>query len=507
MSATPVADDVLDDLLAAGGEAGFVVGERLEPYTRDASFMSGPIAAALLPASTDEVSRIVSICNSARVPVVARGAGTSLVGGPVALAGGIVLSLERIDDIEIDAASACAVVGAGAINGRVQEAAAAAGLWYPPDPGSMDMSTIGGNVATNAGGMCCLKYGVTADYVLGMKVVLPDGSVLDLGGRTRKRSSGYRLAQLFVGAEGTLGVMTEICLKLIPRPTSRSVALVAFGDNVQAGAAVARLLAAGHLPCALELMDAGVLELLADKLPDGLRPDMASVLIIEQDGNDGAVVDDELQAMVAILDGTETLIAVDAHQRERLWAARRHIGTAVMEHPANSLTEDVAVPIARIPDMLARIEEIKRESGLRIPVVGHAGDGNLHPFIRFDDDERAKVGPAAAAIFRAAVEFGGTISGEHGLGILKRDHASIEHSERALELMRGLKELFDPNGILNPHKVFPEQPADDAFLDALPGWGTTGAPARSTRSGPARRAGRSSGPSGTRGTRRPGPPR
>jgi glycolate oxidase subunit GlcD len=471
MSATVVTDAVLDELLTVVGEDGFVVGEALEPYARDASFMSGPISAALLPASTDEVSRVVSICNAAGVPVVARGAGTSLVGGPVALAGGIVLSLERMDAIEIDAASVCAVVGAGAINGRVQEAAAAAGLWYPPDPGSMDMSTIGGNVGTNAGGMCCLKYGVTADYVLGMTVVLADGAVLELGGRTRKRSSGYRLAQLFVGSEGTLGVMTEVCLKLIPRPTSRSVALVAFMDNVRAGEAVARLLGAGHLPCALELMDAGVLELLADKLPDGLPSNTASVLIIEQDGNDGAVVDDELQAMVAILDGAESLIAVDAHQRERLWQARRHIGTAVMEHPDNFFTEDVAVPIARIPDMLARIDEIKRESGLRIPVAGHAGDGNLHPIILFDDAERAKVGPAAAAIFRAAVELGGSISAEHGLGVLKRDHASIEHSEPVLELMRGLKQLFDPKGILNPHKIFPEQPADDAFLDGLPGWG------------------------------------
>jgi glycolate oxidase len=458
----------LDELRAVVGDAGFVEGDALEPYTHDESFVRGAVAAALLPTSVDEVARVLAVCNDAGVAVMARGAGTSLVGGPVALDGGVVLSLERMDAIEVDAPNVCAVVGAGAINGDLQRAAADVGLWYPPDPSSVDISTIGGNVACNAGGICCLKYGVTADYVLGMTVVLADGGVLELGGRTRKRSSGYRLSQLFVGSEGTLGVITSVCVKLIPLPRARRAALVAFADSVAAGEAVARLLGAGHLPCALELIDRGALELVADHLPGGL-PDAGAALLVEQDGSDGAVVEEELQAIVAVLDGLEERIAVDAGQRERLWQARRDIGKVAGALPGGYFAEDVVVPISQIPAMLARIEEIRASSGLRIPVVGHAGDGNLHPLILIGDADRAQIGAAAAQIFEAAVALGGSISAEHGLGVLKRDHAALEHAERELGLMRALKAQLDPNGILNPHKVLPEGPADAGFLSRLPG--------------------------------------
>jgi glycolate oxidase len=463
--------DVLDELRAVVGDAGFVEGDALRPYTHDATFMHGDETAALRPASSDEVARCVAICNEARVPVVARGGGTSLVGGPVALAGGVVLSLDRMSAIEVDAPSACAVVGAGAINGDLQRAAAEHGLWYPPDPSSFEISTIGGNVACNAGGICCLKYGVTADYVIGLTVVLADGELLELGGRTRKRSSGYRLMQLFVGSEGTLGVITAVTVKLIPLPRARRVAFVAYDDNVAAGEAVARLLGAGHLPCALELMDRGALALVAELLPAGLPGDVGAALIVEQDGSDGAVVEEELQAMVAVLGGVDNRIAIDAQQRERLWQARRDFGKVALEATgARALAEDVVVPIAQIPAMLARVEEIRARSGLRIPVVGHAGDGNLHPMILFDDADSGRVGAVAEEIFRAAVALGGSISAEHGLGALKRDHAALEHSARALGVMRGLKDQLDPNGILNPHKVLPEGAADAGFLERLPGW-------------------------------------
>ena len=457
------------------GDRAYITGDALEPYTHDATFMSGPVAAALRPATTEQVSLVAAACNEARVALVARGAGTSLVGGPVALAGGIILSLEALDSIEIDAADACAVVGAGVINGQLQAAAAAQGLMYPPDPGSVDMSTIGGNVACNAGGMSCLKYGVTADYVLGMTVVLADGTVLDLGGRTRKRASGYRLAQVFVGSEGTLGIITSVCLKLVPRPRHRAVAMVAYPTTVAAGDAVARLLGAGHLPCALELMDRGGLEMVWELLPQDLPRELAAILIVEQDGSSAEVVMSELAEMVEILGGVENRVAMDETQRERLWRSRRSIGKVLMSMPKNFFAEDISVPIARIPDMLARLDQIKADTGLHIPVVGHAGDGNLHPMILFADEERGQVGPAAERIFEAALELGGSISGEHGLGALKRDHAAREHQDVALTLMGGMKRLFDPNGILNPHKLFPELPADGQFLERLPGWGVKAA--------------------------------
>ena len=339
------------------------------------------------------------------------------------------------------------------------------------DPASWEISSIGGNVATNAGGMTCIKYGVTADYVTGMTVVLADGRTLRLGGRTRKRASGYRLLQLFVGSEGTLGVITEITLRLIPRPLCRAVALVAFTSTTDAGAAVTRLLGSGHLPSALELMDKGALELVSAQLPPGLSADLAAILIVEQDGHDRDTVNSDLYAMVDVLGGVDNRIAVDPAQTERLWAARRSVGKVLMSIPGNNFSEDVAVPVGRIPEMLSRIERLKAQTGVRIPVVGHAADGNLHPIVIFEEHERSKVGPIAARIFADAVDLGGSISAEHGLGALKRDHAGVEHAAEELELMRGIKDLLDPFGILNPHKIFPEGPADGLFLERQPGWG------------------------------------
>ena len=460
------------------GAKGCIEGERLEPYTHDATFVTGHVEAALLPRSAAEVSRIMAICAAARVPVVTRGAGTGLVGGASPIAGGIVLSTELMNSIEIDAPNSCAVVGPGAINGDVRAAAAERGLTYPPDPASWEMSSIGGNVATNAGGMSCLKYGLTADYVLGMTVVLAGGATLELGGRTRKRASGYRLLHLFIGSEGTLGVITEICVRLIPRPKHRAVALVAYASTVDAGEAVTRLLGSGHMPSALELMDRGALDLVQAHLPAGLPAGLEAILIVEQDGGDVDVVQGDLEAMVAILGGIDNRVAVDSLQAERLWSARRSIGKVMMAMPGNNFSEDVAVPIGRIPEMLRRIDKIKAETGLHIPVVGHAGDGNLHPVVIFEEADRDKVGPAAATIFADAVDLGGSISAEHGLGSLKRDHAVVEHAPEELELMAGIKRLLDPHGILNPHKVLPEGPADGAFLERQPGWGRLNAAGR-----------------------------
>jgi glycolate oxidase len=447
-----------------------VPGTALEPYMHDGTFMTAAPQVAVLPASTEEVAAVVRVCARAKTPVVARGAGTGLAGGPVPLGDCVVLSLERLLALEVDPANACATAGAGVITGGLQEAAAEHGLFYPPDPGSVMLSTIGGNVACNAGGMCCLKYGVTADYVIGMTVVLADGTVLRLGGKTRKRASGYRLAQLFTGSEGTLGIVTEVILKLIPLPRHRATAMVGYRSLDDAAQAVARIMGAGYLPAALELIDRTTLELVAEHLPPGFEPQLEAVLVLEQDGHDPAQVQGQLSEIVGLAQGVRAQLARSEAERAAIWKARREVGKVLLGRPRNFVAEDVGVPIAAIPEMVRRIRATAAESALQIIVFGHAGDGNLHPCFLFTEAERPRVGPAAARILRAAVELGGTISAEHGLGALKRDYAELEHGPETMALMRRIKRVLDPHGLLNPHKIFPEAPADAFFLDRQPGW-------------------------------------
>ena len=447
-----------------------LAGDAAEEFTHDATFMAHALLAVARPSDTEQAAEVVRACAEAGTAVVARGAGTSLVGGPVPLAGGVVLSLDRLTQLEIDVPNTVAVAGAGVITRQLDEAANAHGLMYPPDPASVELSTIGGNVACNSGGLRCVKYGVTADYVVGLTVVLADGQVLRLGGRLRKRSSGYRLLHLFVGSEGTLGIVTEVVVKLVPLPRHRAVAMVGFRTLEDAASSVSRMLAAGHLPAAVELLDRGTLRLVRDKLPPGFEPDLEAVLVVEQDGNDEEFVQLELMQMVELLDGVDNRVAQSSLERDGLWDARRSFGKVLMGMPHNFFAEDVAVPIGAIPEMARRIHNLAEETGLQIVTVGHVGDGNMHPTILFRDDQRHLVSQAAARMFRDAIDLGGTISAEHGLGALKRDYAESEHGPLAMGLMRQMKQLLDPRGILNPHKVFPEQPADDDFLNRTPGW-------------------------------------
>ena len=461
-------------LAAVVGTEHVIDGGEAEEFSHDASFMEHEPLLVVRPAGTEEVAGVVRICAATGTPVVARGSGTSLVGGPVPLAGGVVLSLDRLTHLEIDVSNTVAVAGAGVITAHIDEEANRHGLMYPPDPASVELCTIGGNVACNSGGLRCVKYGVTADYVTGLTVVLADGQVLRLGGRLRKRSSGYRLLHLFVGSEGTLGIVTEVVVKLVPLPRHRATAMVTFRTVEDAAAAVARVMAAGHLPAALELMDRATLRLVRDRLPAGFDPEVEAALILEQDGNQPEPVLEELMRMVEILDGVDDRIAQSSLERDRLWDARRNFGKILMASRHHHFAEDVAVPIGAIPEMVRRVRRLEEETGLEICILGHAGDGNLHPTIRFRDDQRHLVSRAAARIFRDAIELGGSISAEHGLGVLKRDHAQAEHGPAAVDLMRRLKGLLDPAGILNPHKVLPEQPADDEFLNRIPGWAAPG---------------------------------
>src|SRR5438309_5222832 len=343
-----VAQALPDRLSAIVGPEHVLRGDQMDEYEHDATFMEAPALCTVRPADTGQVAAVVHECAAQRVPMVARGSGTSLVGGPVPMAGGVVVSLERLTRLEVDGPNTVATAGAGVITASLESAANEHGLMYPPDPASIEMSTIGGNVACNSGGMRCVKYGVTADYVTGATVVLADGRVLRLGGKLRKRASGYRLLQLFVGSEGTLGIITEVIVKLVPLPRCRATAMVGFATVEEAGEAVSRALAAGHFPTAIEILDRGSLELVRDKLPPGFEPTLQAVLIVEQDGNDEEFVRLDLMRMVEVLDGADNRIAQSSLERDKLWDARRSYGKVLMAMPKNFFAEDVAVPTADV---------------------------------------------------------------------------------------------------------------------------------------------------------------
>ena len=392
------------------------------------------------------------------IPVVPRGAGTGLAGGAIAQEGELVIGLAGMNRVlEIDARNELAVVEAGVLNAGLNAALAPHGLWYAPDPASRDISTIGGNIATNAGGLMCVKYGVTREAVLGLKVVLADGRLLELGHRTVKGVTGYDLTALLVGSEGTLGVIVEATVRVRPRVHGEvSTIGAAFPDVASAARAASAITAAGIRPAALELLDAASLEaigeLLEVELPTG------AWLLIRTDGPAAGSEADAVAEIVRAHGGVPERSA-DAEAGERLLAIRRAFHPA-MERRGTVLIEDVAVPRTALPDMFAAIVRIEREHGIPIPTVAHAGDGNLHPnfvYVPDPDDPLAvpeRVWAAADELFRECLRLGGTLTGEHGVGLLKRRWLRQELGDDAVELQRRIKAVFDPAGILNPGKVF-----------------------------------------------------
>jgi glycolate oxidase len=390
-----------------------------------------------------------------RVPVVPRGAGTGLTGGSLAVDGGLVLSLEKLRRIQVDAAAGLAVCQPGALNVEVKQAAAAHGLWYPPDPSSFEICSIGGNVATNAGGICCVKYGVTSDYVLGLEVALADGRLLRLGGRTVKDVAGYDLKRLFVGSEGTLGVVTEVVLRLRPAPPPPVTVVAGFPDVASAGAAVAGMVAELR-PSTLELMDAVAVAAVEDRLHMGLDPAWGALLVGQSDaGGDRAA--SELETMADLcrrFGAVEVHATADPEAGAQFMAARRMAIPAV-ERLGRVLIEDVGVPLPAIPDLLAAIGQVAVAHDTTIATIGHAGDGNFHPLVVFDPGDPAAVARAEAAfaaVMDAALGLEGTVTGEHGVGTMKRRWLPAQLGDDVLDLQRQLKELFDPLGILNPGK-------------------------------------------------------
>ncbi|MFD1498526.1 FAD-binding oxidoreductase [Streptosporangium lutulentum] len=427
-------------------------------YSRDQAAWApaGQAVALVRPENAEQVRRVVAACAEHRVPIVPRGAGTGLSGGANAVDGCVLLALDGMDRIlEIDTDEQLAVVQPGVVNDRLRAAAAEHGLWYPPDPASSPWSTIGGNAATNAGGVCCVKYGVTRDYVLGLQVVTAAGDLVRVGRRTRKGVAGYDLAGLFVGSEGTLGVITEITVRLLRLPESPPMTIVgAFDSLVSAGRAVAAVAASGITPSALELVDRYCLRAVDDWKNMGLA-DLGDVLLL---GRVDTGDEEEAAALQACFDEAGAVFSTrstDAEEAEALFSARR-LAYPALERLGPVLTEDVCVPRGLVPEMLARIERHARTHDVHIANIAHAGDGNLHPLIVVpagDEEARARAQLAFEAILDDAIALGGTVTGEHGVGLLKKRGMHAELGEDVLALHRAIKSALDPAGILNPGKI------------------------------------------------------
>jgi glycolate oxidase len=445
-----------------GDENVLTTPEELLCYSYDGTVLQHPPHIVLLPRTTTEVSATVKVAQREKMPLVPRGAGTNLAGGTIPIRGGIVLSLTRMTDIlEIDTVNMVAVVQPGVVTGQLQAQVAKQGLYYPPDPASLKATTIGGNVGMNAGGPHALKYGVTSDYVMGLEVVLPSGEVIRTGGKAIKNVTGYNLTQLFVGSEGTLGVVTEIILRLIPQPGSSGSVLAAFSELDDAAVLVNRILQAGVTPAVIEIMDQMTVHTVDDYLQSGLPREAAALLLIQVDGVQAAV-DQELSVVTQLCrDNKATMVEVANTPGEEatLWKARQSISPSLTRVRPNKLGEDISVPREAIPEVVRRIQEISRQRDLPIVIFGHISDGNLHPNILFDQgdpEEMERVEAASADIFAIATSVGGTLSGEHGIGLLKQKYLKLDLPEGTVEVMRTIKRALDPHDIMNPGKIFPE---------------------------------------------------
>ncbi|TGD83828.1 FAD-binding protein [Mycolicibacterium sp. CH28] len=433
----------------------------LASYRQDraADPAAGTPLAVVRPTRTEEVQTVLRWASAHRIAVVPRGAGTGLSGGATAVDGGIVLSTEKMRDITVDPVTRTAVVQPGLLNAEVKKAVAEHGLWYPPDPSSYEICSIGGNIATNAGGLCCVKYGVTTDYVLGMQVVLADGTAVRLGGPRLKDVAGLSLTKLFVGSEGTLGVVTEVTLRLLP-PQPTACTVVATFDSVEAAADAVVAITGKIRPSMLEFMDAVAINAVEDKLRMGLDRSAAAMMVAASDdrGPAGAEDAEDAEYMARVFTefgATECFSTHDPAEGEAFVAARRFAIPAV-EAKGSLLLEDVGVPLPALAELVSGVAKIAADRDLTISVIAHAGDGNTHPLIVFDPADAAMAERAQQAfgeIMDLAVALGGTITGEHGVGRLKKPWLAGQLGPEAMELTRRIKTALDPDGILNPGAV------------------------------------------------------
>jgi len=434
--------------------------EDLIPYSFDGTAaMTQMPGAVVFARSAADVVAVLEIATRERIPVVTRGSGTGLSGGSLPVAGCIVLCTVRMDRIlEVDRANLTMRVEPGVTTLQVAEAAAAVGLFYPPDPGSMKISTIGGNVAENSGGLRGLKYGITRNYVMGLEVILANGEVLTTGNKCVKDVAGYSLKDLFIGSEGTLGVITQVLLKLIPKPAAKKTLVATFDAMDAAAQTVSDLIAAQIIPCTLEFLDRTTIRCVEDYAKIGLPTDCEALLLMETDGHP-AQVEEEARVMeeMARRNGCrEIRIARDEAEANRLASARRSAFSALARVAPTTILEDATVPRSELAHMVRFVEQIARKYRLRIGTFGHMGDGNLHPTFLTDErnhEEMERVHAAFQDIFTEAIRIGGTITGEHGVGVAKRDFLPKFAGDAQMRVMRELRRVLDPAGILNPGKV------------------------------------------------------
>ena len=435
--------------------------EALLCYSYDATRRESIPDLLIRPETPQEITSILKIANREKIPIVPRGAGSGFAGGSVPVNGGIVLSLQRMDKIlELNKEDSCIVVEPGVITRNLQKAVEAEGLFYPPDPSSVNFCTIGGNISTGAGGARGIKYGTTKDYVMGLDVALASGEIISIGTRASRSVTGYDLTRLMVGSEGTLGIITKAILRLIPVPDKIVTLAAVYPGLYSSTSAVRHILSSGIRPLVLEFMDRESIGVVRELLPIGVREKGEAMLIIEIDGPEG-IVEKELQKVVEICRKSGAIdveMATNPSDRERLWTARRSVSPALYKINPTKINEDVVVPRSKLTDLIGEIEKIASQYKIQIVSFGHAGDGNLHVNVMTDDknaEEYGRAQKAVHALFEATLRLGGSISGEHGIGVTKALFLPMEVGDRGIEIMKGIKRVFDPNNILNPGKLWP----------------------------------------------------
>ncbi len=444
--------------------------EALEPFASDATKLVFFPDAVVFPGSIEEVSRILRLATEEKFPVTPRGAGSGMTGGALAVGGGLVMVMSRFDRIiSIDEDNLIAIAEPGVITADLQKAVEAVGLFYPPDPASLNISTLGGNVAECAGGLRAVKYGVTRDYVLGLTVVLPTGDFMKMGVRTAKGVAGYDLTRLIVGSEGTLAVITSITLRLLPKPDAKMTMTAFFNDVRSAAGVVSEIIRRRTIPSVLEFLDRICIECVRKEMAVPVPKNAGAMLLIEVDGEKAEVVRGaERIKSVCLEAGALTFeSATNDQEAERLWSARRNVSPSLAGLRPHKISEDIVVPRSLLPDLVDMLGGLSHRYGLPVPAFGHAGDGNIHVNVMLDKNNKMELERAHAligALFKAVIQMGGTITGEHGIGITKAPYLPLEISGEGLALMARIKKAFDPQGILNPGKIFVQH---DNRLDRL----------------------------------------
>jgi D-lactate dehydrogenase (cytochrome) len=453
----PVTPEIVSLLRNEVGTGALVLdAEKLVEFGKDAGTLSALPEIVVEATNVEQVRAVLRIGSRCAIPVTPRGLGTGLAGGSVPVQRGIVLSLAKMNKIEIDRENLIAVAEPGVVTSDLKKAAREQGLYYPPDPASLETCSIGGNAATNAGGPACVKYGTTRDYVLGLEAVLPNGDLIHAGVQTRKGVVGYDMAHLLIGSEGTLAVITKLYLKLLPHPPAITTLVALFPDITSAMTAVSSVLTAGYIPCAMEFLDRHCLELIGDLLPFEGVDESGSFLMIEMDGAPD-VINREIEGAGEICmqrGAINVLFAPDSQKRAQMWEVRRQVSLRIEHSSTVYIPEDIVVPLGRIAAFVDRLPPLERQFGFKIYCFGHAGDGNIHLNITAENSDDPAIEKGIEAVLAEVLSMGGTISGEHGIGIAKKGYLPMELSEEVIHIQREIKRHFDPKMILNPGKLF-----------------------------------------------------